>query len=514
MKANIQIIRNIFVNWGTYFLGTFIGFIMMPFLIKSLGDDIYGIWILIISMTGYLGILDLGINATTIKYTAEYLQKEDINELNKMGSTIFTVYFVLGFLAIILAVIFATQFLPYFNVKTEVISQAKIVTIVVGINIGLTLPLSFFSGFIRGMQRYDVVSIFSIIILIYRTVLIIVFLKAGFGIVALSLIHLSSTVISGIIKIRYVKKCYNDFKIKFKFVDYETLKKAVNFGAYVLFYMLATKMIFATNSLIIGFKLDTADITYYAIAARLTEFVRIFIMASGVLLPTVTQYLKSNQFGKVQELTILSTKYNLMFAIPIVALFVLCGKPLIQLWVGEKYAHNSYIVLILLSIGMIAHISKFSLNQVLQGLEKHKVPAYIALIEGTTNVILSIVLIEKFKLVGVALGSMIPMLFYNLLIIQIYGCKELKIRFFEYYFQSIIRPIIIGLIGFMMLLPLIRIIRVQSIFDLLFVSVLTILIYLGIYMCFCVKIDERKRLLSASVSAIKKIFLTVKEIFA
>ena len=48
-----------------------------PFLIRSLGQAEYGIYQLVISITAYLALLDLGVGNSVIRYIAKYRANND-----------------------------------------------------------------------------------------------------------------------------------------------------------------------------------------------------------------------------------------------------------------------------------------------------------------------------------------------------------------------------------------------------------------------------------------------------
>ena len=49
-------------------LSVIIAFFMMPFMIHSLGDTQYGLWVIIGTITGYYGFLDFGLSPATARY--------------------------------------------------------------------------------------------------------------------------------------------------------------------------------------------------------------------------------------------------------------------------------------------------------------------------------------------------------------------------------------------------------------------------------------------------------------
>ena len=77
---------------------------------------------------------------------------------------------------------------------------------IVGLHIGLTLPVSFFTDFLRGSQRYDLVAFINLGILPLRTLLIVGFILYGYGLLALAIIHLGCTLLAGLIKAVYLQE--------------------------------------------------------------------------------------------------------------------------------------------------------------------------------------------------------------------------------------------------------------------------------------------------------------------
>ncbi len=58
-----RVIRNVASNWGAYVLAMGVNFFLSPYVVRHLGNTGYGVWTLILSLTGYLGLLDLAFEA-------------------------------------------------------------------------------------------------------------------------------------------------------------------------------------------------------------------------------------------------------------------------------------------------------------------------------------------------------------------------------------------------------------------------------------------------------------------
>jgi O-antigen/teichoic acid export membrane protein len=440
VKTTIQVMRNVLSNWGSFVLGAAIGFLMMPFLVHRLGDTQYGVWVLIMNFTGYLGLFDLGVSGSVVKYVAEFKAKRDQQSLNQVCSAAYYIYLAAGLLAFCVSLILAFYFVHLFKIPTETLSDARVVTIIVGLQIGLTLPFSFFTGFMRGMQRYDLVALVSVVILLVRSISIVFFVLYGYGLITLALIHLASTILGGCIRVFYVYKSNPDLKLAVSFVNRKKLRLVSGYSILIFLYYVASRMIFATHSFVIAYFLAASVVTLYAIPQRLVEDMRVVIMATGVLQPTVSHLDAEGKNHAVQRLLISGTKYTLMIVLPIAVSYIVVGYEFVSLWMGNYYASASYVTLVILTIAMVAHISQFTATQILQGIAKHKSVTYIAIGEGIVNFGLSLLLVKEHGMVGVALGTMIPMLVTNLLIIPVYACRTVTLSIFQFLKESFVRP--------------------------------------------------------------------------
>jgi len=74
--------RNIGSNWAVILVTIGVTYFLMPFVLHTLGQDGYGTWNLINSITGYLGLLVLGVPMASVRYFAEHVAERDPRKLN------------------------------------------------------------------------------------------------------------------------------------------------------------------------------------------------------------------------------------------------------------------------------------------------------------------------------------------------------------------------------------------------------------------------------------------------
>ena len=86
-----RILRNSFSNWSSYLVTAVVGFMLTPIVVQSLGNTRYGLWTLVLSITGYFGLLDLGIRSSVSRFLTRHLALNDQTGLNRTASTAFVI---------------------------------------------------------------------------------------------------------------------------------------------------------------------------------------------------------------------------------------------------------------------------------------------------------------------------------------------------------------------------------------------------------------------------------------
>jgi len=204
-------------------------------------------------------------------------------------------------------------------------------------------------------------------------------------------------------------------------------------------------MIFYSDSVVIGIFLSAGAITYFAIAGSLVNYVRnVVSLLTDTFYPAATRMDAKQDFAGLRELLILGTRIAVLVALPLCLGLVFLGEQFIVLWMGPAYA-SSAVFLTVLIIPQITATSQYVSALILAGMAKHKVLAYLALAEGVVNIVLSIVLVRRIGLIGVAWGTAIPDIICTAIIVPWYTLHVLKMNFREYATKVFLRPVIAAL---------------------------------------------------------------------
>lgn len=493
-----EIIRNVTSNWAGLFLGVVIAFFLSPFLVHRLGDVNYGLWVLILSVTGYMGLLDIGLRVSIVKYVSRLHAVSDSEGLNKTVSTGVAMYGLIALIIIIVSIILQFIIDKIFPIPQEAIFSARIVTLLAGANLALTLVLSVFGGFLSGLQRYDIVNMIGIPVLILRSIAIVIFISQGFSIITLGIIHLLSQVLSGGLMIRECYKKWNPLRIHRKYVNLESVRSLFSYSVFILMNSVAMMLLFKSGEIVTGIVISTAAVTYYAIASGLTHYLSQII---GTMTQVLHPYASAKDAGgdveSIKTAVLVGTKVCLLITLPIGITFVILGEQFIASWMGESYATVAGPLLVILAITRIFWLAQSATGNIMLGVGKHKVLVIINLITAVASIIGSLILVFPYGLLGLVIGSAIPVIFIQGLIMPLYACRIFEFSILEYLRESWLGPVF-STIFYASILIIIEQTHLPETLPGIFVSVLIAMpVYLGISYFASFKKIERQKFLNA-----------------
>src|SRR5713101_4691627 len=156
--------RNVIWNWAGVGTSMTAGFVVAPFLVHRLGETTYGLWILIASMTGYFGLLDLGIRGSVGRYVAFHRAKNDQEGVNSILSTALAILCGVSFLVLLMALGMSLAFFYLFDVPENLVPGTRVALLIVGLNLAVSLPLDTFSATLWAFQRFDVLNGIDIVL--------------------------------------------------------------------------------------------------------------------------------------------------------------------------------------------------------------------------------------------------------------------------------------------------------------------------------------------------------------
>ena len=361
-------IRNICANWASVGINLVVAFVMSPFLVHALGDSRYGLWVLVLSVTGYMGLLDSGLRVSIVKHTAECNARGDVDGLNRILFTALSLYGSLGAVVVLASFVSSFFFEHIFAVAPADVPVGRVLTVIAGLNVALSLPLGVFGSLLAGLQRYDRLTSSGIIVLVLRTIAIVVAVKSGMGLITLGWIHVASQLLSGAILFHMAAREFPQLSLYPRRLERATVRALYSYSGFILLNNVATFLLFYSGEVLIGMFIGAAEVTVYAIARSLVQYLSTIIGSMAqVFHPYASDQHARGNPGAVLDALIMGTKSSLLIALPIGVAFVIVGPTFIGLWMGAEYGRSAGLLLAWLTVPQIVWLSQSTATNILLG---------------------------------------------------------------------------------------------------------------------------------------------------
>ena len=156
------LIRNILSNWAGFAVAVGVAFFLTPYVLHSLVAARYGIWSLVISLTGYYGLLDVGLRQGVTQYMIRSLAVEDFQQMNRTTSTAFVGLLACAVITIVIALAVSILAPHVFAIPPDIVGEARWCILVVAAAIAVQFVCFPFSSVFTATQRFDLANLIGI----------------------------------------------------------------------------------------------------------------------------------------------------------------------------------------------------------------------------------------------------------------------------------------------------------------------------------------------------------------
>ena len=171
-----RLIHNTLFNALALISNAVVGFFLIRFFLGQLGEARYGVWVLIGSLFRYRGMLSMGLNSAINRHIPVCLARADEPGISRVVSTALFFYSVLAVAVVGLSLLLYVKVDDWFAIEPALVEEAAWLALVVGLCFAVSSPLQLTSAVLSGLQRYDVISIVTLVILAAKSPWIISFL--------------------------------------------------------------------------------------------------------------------------------------------------------------------------------------------------------------------------------------------------------------------------------------------------------------------------------------------------
>ena len=453
---------------------TLIQLLYTPLLIRKLGQSEYGLYSLINSVIGYLTILDLGFGNAIVVYTAKYRALKKYEEEKKLHGMFFIIFCIIGVIAGIVGLIL------YFNVDnlfgstmtdTE-LHKAKIMMLILTFNLVISFIFNIYSSILNAYERFIYQKAISILNTILKPIIMIPLLFMGFRSITMVIVI---TILNIMVLLSNYFYCRNKLHIKIKYRGFDKIvfKTIFGYSFWLFLTSIVDKVNWSVDQFVLGVVSGTTTVSIYSVATNFnTLFINLSTAISGVLLPKMTKMISNNSTKK--ELTnefIKVGRIQFIVIFLVTSGFILVGKEFIIWWAGKEFESSYYVTLCLVVPALFSLIQNLGLS-IMQAMNKFRFKALSTFFMSGFNILISIFLAKRYGAIGAAFGTTIALVVCNIIAMNIYYYKIIKINVIEFW-KNIFTMFVKYIIAIVLIIILINVTNISGL--------KSVIIYGGIY---------------------------------
>jgi O-antigen/teichoic acid export membrane protein len=435
------LMTGVLMNWTAFAVSVIVSLILSPFVVHRLGNIAYGVWVLANSSIAYMALLDLGMRGAVTHFVAKHQVRGEHLESSRAVSVALAFRTVISIAVIVASLVLAAFATRIFRVPSNMWTAAQWAIVISGFNLSFSLIVGVFGGVITALQRFGMANGLAMSQTLISAAGTVWVLSRGYGVVPLAIMQLTVALALGIATIIFCGRVYPELRLGLRFLDRSILPELWHYSFYLFLIAATGQVIYYTDNLIVGAILSAEAVTFYAIGGRFIAYLgELGASLAQTFMPVASNLAAQDQRVQLRRLLIQGTRIALLVSLPVGGALFFRSSTFIGLWMGEQYAQPSGRILRILLLSTLAIAGNRVGGNIVLGLGRHKPFALWQSCEAVANLTLSIYLVRKIGINGVAWGTVIPSLASQIVLWPRYLSKLLGLNVWSYFRECWIRP--------------------------------------------------------------------------
>lgn len=395
-----------------------ITFVMTPIYVRELGDYDYGIWQVIMSVVGYLGLIDLGLRPTISRFTA-FCHGAGGPRQSWDPHSVFVTSLVLmaaaGGIAGAALALWSVSAPHALAPDSDPSGRYATVLQLIAIRLVFAFPGFSLQSTLEGRLFYTVKNTVEIAFSVVSSAFLIVFLPRFDPLILLSAVTAGT---SGLKLLTYYGclqlDAHGGYRFRVRYFDRGLALEMIRFGSKALVQSLAAKAVDRTPPIAIGSVLGAQSVVFYSLPkALLSRFAgSLSPMMAHAMMPAFTRMHAAGDLAGIERYFMYGSKITYAATLAACMGIGILGDEFIALWVGESYATRASEILLLMSCSWAVAGSVPLHNRLLTAKDMHGKLALIAFVKSTSQAVLMIALVFPLGITGVVIADLIGNLLF------------------------------------------------------------------------------------------------------
>ena len=341
-SPGLRVAGNAALTAGAAALAVLLAVLATPFMLAKLKADGYGVYVLLATLVGYYGLLDLGVGQALARTVARHLEGEARQPLADAINTALVLQAIAGVIAGAALAGFAPQFSSLLQIPLPMQAESVAAIRVTGVAFLLSTVCNIFRSILAGLERYGFLALIDSLGGLATTVVAVLVLLAGGRLLAISIA--SAVVAAALLLACAGLACFLLPWWRFRvLIQPRALRELVGFGWYISLGRITQTVSATSVRVLLAAMFGPAAVAQYVIPQRIIQGLG-GLLSSGasVLFPHASRRAKECTREELENLYRRTSAVFSALAFPgLMALAALAGE-ILSVWIGPRFAAQNW----------------------------------------------------------------------------------------------------------------------------------------------------------------------------
>ena len=397
--------RNTLWNLAGTGLPFLLGAVTIPYLLKKIGVEAFGILTLVWALIGYFSLFDFGLGRALTQQVASTRSVGHFSQLPSLVKTGIWFTAVTGVVGgIILAVVANELVTHWLNVSTELQPSTYLALLVAAVGIPMTTITTGLRGILEAYEDFKTVNLLRMGLG-----------AANFGLPALSVMIVGDSLVymvASLIAARLVALLAHAWLVQQRLpvgwisaqVSKHNLRSLLSFGAWMTVSNIVSPLMVTADRFIISAVLGASVVAYYTVPFEV--LVRVLVLPgalTAVMFPRFAAVM-TNDWPEAKRLYRRCLWVVTAVLLPICLTIAVGSKWAMALWLGQNFAEHSSAVVSVMAMGLVLNGMAHVPFAAIQAAGDARTTALIHLLELAIYAPVLLVSIKAYGLIGAAIA--------------------------------------------------------------------------------------------------------------
>lgn len=437
---------------GSVAIRSLLNLMLIPVLVRTLGIEYFGLYILLVTILEIAIMMDLGVTSALVRLLGRY-SVTDPSTVNRMRKETYLkvahrFYAGLALMFLLTGLTFIPSFPLLFNVQDSLANLSRMALFLILLEGAVAIYSSHFRAILLSHCAHQWTNVADTTYYVLGTGAGLMMVLAGYGLPGLLLVRLCAAVLAVAFmawRAVRVEPAALVQKARFRMA---ALKEVLYLGGHAFAVNLSILVSHKIDAFVIAHFLSLSAVGVFEIVFRLLGIcVQISLKLAEGIMPMFSGLAAENRKPEARRLFLRMSGFLNIVAVLMLTLLVGCFPYLFREIAEDRAPLNVAWPIVALAVPILwSGVLQMPANYYLYSCGRHSYLTLSSLCAALANLGLSLLLVQPFGMIGVAVGTLIPQVIQHQASLIREACRELEISFRQYVL-AVHRPIVVPLLA-------------------------------------------------------------------